>query len=279
MKMKRIAVYLVGLFTGAGIAVAVVSNAADSIIPFTFKDGQVISADTLNDLFASINSSAQGVSTESELNGSWTCSTYDPSPVGAKTQGTPNWNFTTDSVTGLQKLVNTWTFSNGGKNLSMTLTPLGGILGGGNNTNGCPGVTNFNYTANVVESTLMLSSTTGCIGGNGYILPIVKASPYKFRVVVDKTVISCVAVNQPPAIPTNLVATSAGGGVSISWTDNGGSPTGFSVLKKVNGAYVEIGTTSGTSYTDTAGAVGALYRVKSTNANGSSLASIAVLAN
>ncbi|MBU3556423.1 hypothetical protein ICN18_02120 [Polynucleobacter sp. Ross1-W9] len=279
MKMKRIAVYLVGLFTGAGIAVAVVSNAADSIIPFTFKDGQVISADTLNDLVASINSSAQGVSTESELNGSWTCSTYDPSSASAKTAGMPNSNFNTDPVTGLQKLVNTWTFSNGGKNLSMNLIPLGGITGSGNNTGGCTGVTNFTYAANVVESTLMLSSTTGCTGGNGYILPIIKASPYKFRVVVDKTVISCVAANQPPAIPTNLVATAGSGGVGISWTDNGGSPTGFSILKKVSGAYTEIGTTSDTSYTDASGAVGALYRVKSTNANGSSLASIAVLAN
>jgi hypothetical protein len=278
MKIKRIAVYLVGLFTGAGIAVAVVSNAADSIIPFTFKDGQVISADTLNDLFASINSSTQGISSASELVGTWTCSTYDPTSAASKTPGMPNSNFSTDSATGLQKLVNTWTFTNGGKNLSMNLATLGGISAQTNNTGTCA-TTTFEYTTNVVESTLMLSGSTSCISSSGYILPIVKTSPYKFRVIVDKTVISCVAVNQPPAIPTNLVATSSSSGVSISWTDNGGSPTGFSILKKVNGAYTEIGTTSGTSYTDTTGAVGALYRVKSTNANGSSLASIAVLAN
>jgi hypothetical protein len=277
MKHKKIVMYLLGIFTGGGVAIAVVSNANDSVIPYTFQDGQVISADTLNDLFTSINNATKGYVSESELNGSWSCQTYDPAPVGARTSGMPNMNFQIDSVTGLLKLSNTWTFSSNGTSLSMNLTPIGGVAA--NNTGACSGTSTFTYSAKVVESTLMLTPTTGCLGGTGSTLQINKISPYKFRAFLSPGVISCVAVNQPPAIPTDLSASASSSGVRLTWTDNGGSATGFSVLKKINGVYTEIGTSSTNSYTDSSGALGSLYRIKSTNANGSSLASIAAIAN
>ena len=277
MQRKKIMLYVLGLLTGGGVVVAVVSNANDSVIPYTFQDGQVISADTLNDLFSSINNSTKGYVSESELNGSWSCQTYDPSPIGSRTAGMPNMNFQTDSATGLLKLSNTWTFSSSGTNLSMNLAAVGGVSA--NNTGACSGITTFAYSTKLVESTLMLTPSTGCLGGSGSALQISKVSPYKFRAFLSPAVISCVAANQPPAIPTGLSASVSSSGVRLTWTDNGGSPTSFSVLKKVNGAYTEIGTSSTNSYTDSSGAIGSLYRIKSTNANGSSLASIAAIAN
>lgn len=286
MKMKRIAVYLVGLFTGAGIAVGVVSNAADSAIPYTFQDGQVISADTMNDLFSRLQNVVVGFSSESELNGAWTCTTYDADPTAvSKIASAPSdagaKNFSLDTSTGLYKLSQTWTFSNAGASLkTSTNTKFGGT--GANITGGCS-PTSIDYSAKIIQSTLLLSGSGGCTGASGQALQLIKNSPYEFHTVTGQTFISCVAVNQPPNIPSGLTATTGSGGVALKWTDaSNGSATGFTVLKKVSGAYTSIGTVnSGTSsFTDSSGAAGALYRVQANNSsNGlSSIPSMAAIA-
>ena len=288
MKMKRIAVYLVGLLTGAGIAVGVVSHATDSAIPYSLKDGQVISADTMNDLFSRLQNVVVGFSSESELNGAWTCTTYDPdstavSAVGSAPVGAGARNYSLDSATGLYKLVQTWTFTNGGASLRTTTnTNFGGA--NRNITGGCPSATSIDWSAKVIQSTLLLSGAGGgCAAGNGYALQLVKNSPYEFHTVYNPTFISCVDVNQPPNIPTALTAAVGSNGVALSWTDaSNGSATGFTVLKKVSGAYTTVGTVSSgtTSYTDSSGAAGALYRVQANNSsNGlNSLPSMAAMA-
>lgn len=62
---------------------------AQSLIPYTFKDGEVISADTLNDLFDSIRRVSEGFSSISQLEGTWNCTTYDLSGQ-TPTNGMPN---------------------------------------------------------------------------------------------------------------------------------------------------------------------------------------------
>lgn len=287
MKMKRIAVYLVGLFTGAGIAVGVVSHATDSAIPYTFQDGQVISADTMNDLFSRLQNVVVGFSSESELNGAWTCTTYDADStavgtISSSAVGSGARSFVLDSATGLYKLVQTWTFTNSGTSLNTTTNArFGGTSQ--NHTGGCSGTTSINYSAKVIQSTLLLTGVGGCTGGNGQALQLIKNSPYEFHTVSGQTFISCVAVNQPPNIPTGLTATAGSSGVALSWTDaSNGSATGFTVLKKVSGAYTSIGTLGSgtTSFTDSSGAAGAMYRVQANNSsNGlSSIPSMAAMA-
>ena len=288
MKMKRIAVYLVGLLTGAGIAVGVVSHATDSAIPYSFKDGQVISADTMNDLFSRLQNVVVGFSSESELNGAWTCTTYDADSGAANTinsapVGSGAKNFAVDNSSGLYAMTQTWTFSNSGKSLNTTNNSL---LGGAsaNITGGCPSASSVNYVAKVIQSTLLISGVSGsCAAGNGSALQLIKNSPYEFHSVWGKTFISCVAVNQPPNIPTGLAAAVSGSTVNLSWTDtSNGSATGFTVLKKVSGAYTSIGTVSAgtTSFADSSGAAGALYRVQANNSsNGlNSIPSMAAMA-
>jgi hypothetical protein len=291
MEMKRIAVYLVGLLTGAGIAVGVVSHATDSTIPYSFKDGQVISADTMNDLFARLQNVVVGFSSENELYGAWTCTTYDadstaltsinsaPSGAGAK-------NFTFDNATGLYSMTQTWTFGSNGSNGTILNTTNNTKFGGANAniTGACPSATSINYSAKVIQSTLLVSGLAGgCAAGNGQALQLQKNSPYQFHTVSGQTFISCVAVNQPPNIPTGLAAAVSGSGVNLSWTDaSNGSATGFTILKKVSGAYTSIGTVSSgtTSFTDSSGAAGALYRVQANNSsNGlNSIPSMAAMA-
>jgi len=266
-------IYSAGLLTGIGVAIATVSGAVESIIPYSFKDGDVISADTLNDLFARVKEGNQGFSSESELNGTWTCTTYDPAAASNNFQAA---SFATDPTTGLQTLVQTWTFGAVGKTLTIDQARLGGISN--NNTGVCNGQTSFSYSTRVVESALMATGNGACTNGTGFVSPITKVSPYKFRTVIDKTLVTCSVANQPPSIPSAVTATLSAGGVNISWTDNGGAPTSFTVYKKSSGAFSQIGTTTGTSYTDTSGSSGSLYRVASVNANGTSLKSSAAIA-
>jgi hypothetical protein len=271
--IKKIVIYSAGLLTGIGLAVATVSGAVESIIPYSFKDGDVISADTLNDLFARVKEGNQGFLSESELNGTWTCTTYDPAASSNNFQAA---SFSTDSTTGLQTLVQTWTFGTSGKALSIDQARLGGISN--NNTGVCTGQTSFSYSTRVVESALMATGNGACTNGTGFVSPITKVSPYKFRTVIDKTLVTCSLASQPPSIPSAITATVSSGGVDISWTDNGGSPTSFVVYKKSSGTFTQVGTTTGTSYTDSSGSSGSLYRVSSVNSNGTSLKSSAAIA-
>lgn len=277
MSRRRAVIFAAGAFSGVTlVAAALVGASNDSIIPYTFKDGQVISADTLNDLFDQIRQGTRGYSSEAELNGTWNCKTYDPAPVGTRTNGMPNMNFQIDPDAGILSVSQTWTFSNNGRSLTMDKVKIGGSMA--NNTGVCQGATSFPYAVKLIESTLMLSGQNGCVGGDGSALAVTRVSPYKFRATTSNTVIVCTAAVQPPAPPSDLIATAGASGVSLRWTDNGGNPSGFSVLKKVNGVYSEIATPSGNTYTDTSGVAGDLYRVKSVNANGASLASTAALA-
>jgi len=263
------------MLTGLGIAIANLSGAVESIIPYQFKDGEVISADSLNDLFARIKDGNQGVLSESELDGVWTCNTYDPSAPSNNFQAA---SFSTDTATGLQTLQQTWNFSNSGRLLNVNLARLGGV--NNNNTGVCTGQTSFDYSARVVESTLMLTGSGTCTTGTGFIVPLTKVSPYKFRGNIASTLITCVANQVPPSIPSAITAAVTGSGVTISWTDNGGSPTGFIIYKKSNNSFSQIGTVSAgtTTFTDSSGSSGNLYRISSTNSAGTSLKSSAAIA-
>ena len=88
----------------------------------------------------------------------------------------------------------------------------------------------------------------------------------------------CNTENLPPAIPTDLIATTSGLSVILSWTDAGNDETGFKIMRKddLTGEYMEIVTTDAdiTNYADTVPTVGTYwYRVKTTNDNGDSLGS------
>jgi len=277
-KFKKLFLYSAGLLTGIGVALATVGGAVESIIPYSFKDGDVISADTLNDLFARVKEGNQGFSNESELmtgGGTWSCTTYDPAAAQNVFQAA---NFTTDPTTGLQKLDQQWSFTTNGQSLSMNQARLGGIQN--NSTGVCAGQTTFTYATRVVESALMATGNGTCTNGTGIIAPVTKVPPYKFRVIIEKSLVTCTAVEQPPAIPSAVSAAISGDGVTVSWTDNGGNQTNFIVYKKSNGTYSEIGRTNAatTTYTDSSGAAGNLYRVSSTRSAGTSLKSSAAIA-
>jgi hypothetical protein len=276
-KTKKAALYFMGVISGIGVVAASISGASDSTVPYEFKDGQVISADTLNDLFGRIKMANEGFASASDLAGTWSCTTYDLSGQ-SPTNGMPNTQFALNTDLNLQTITQTWTFSSNGQTLSMDKLQLGGIAD--NNNGGCAGQSAFSYKVSIIAPYLALTGNQGCTNGNGYVLAVKRTSPYKFVAPLKQTVITCTAVNQPPNPPSDLTAQLGAGSATLNWTDNGGGTASFSVLKKVNGAYTEIGTTNSSTvtYTDATGAAGDMYRIKSVNSNGASLASTAALA-
>lgn len=274
---KSILIYAAGIVTGAGALAVGGGFAVDSSVPYTFEDGQVISADVMNDLFAKLKNTSVGFENVSELNGVWNCNQYDVG--GSPTPGFPSSNFVLNGTTGVFEGNNTWTFATaaGATTLTTTQYLVGAATSSQNNTGTCAantGNTSYDYSVTLAEGYLLLGKKTmlaGCVT-TATALQIQKVSPYKFKYPTRDGFGICVKSAQPPAIPTGL---SIAGG-TLTWTDSSTDETAFAVMKKsTGGSWTEIATVSAnvTTYTDSASASGDKYRVKSRSANGDSLGS------
>lgn len=278
MKIKKTAIiYAAGIFTGVGVLAVGGSFAVDSSVPYTFEDGQVISADVMNDLFAKIKNTSVGFEAVTELNGAWSCNQYDVG--GAPTNGFPSNNFTLNATTGVYEGANTWTFATTGNSTILTTTNylVGGYLDTQNNTGTCAsntGNTSYDYSVTLAEGYLLLGKKTmaaGCVT-TPKALQIQKVSSYKFKYPTSSGFGICTKSNQPPAIPSGL---SISGG-TLTWTDNSSDETAFAIMKKASGGtWTEIGTAAAnaTTYTDSSSSAGDKYRVKARSVNGDSLGS------
>ena len=278
-KFKKSLIYAAGVFSGIGIAAAALSGATDSLIPYTFKDGDVISADSLNDMFDSLRRVSEGYSNIGQLEGTWNCKTYDLTGT-SPTNGMPNTQFSVDNTIDLYTLDQSWIFSNGGKTLTVDKALLGGM--NANNTNGCGSGTSVptaTYKAAMFGPFLGLAGVSpGCATGTPLVLDIRRLTPYKFISPVGSSVVSCEMSAHAPASPQGLAASLSSGGVSLTWTANSDSPSGYKVLKKSNGIYVELAAPTSNSYVDTTGVSGDMYRIAAFNTQGNSVLSSAVLA-
>ena len=75
-RRSKVVFFVSGVIVGiAGLAASVLT-AVDSTVPITFKAGDVISADVLNDILARVNNVTDGFGTADELDGSWQCTEY-----------------------------------------------------------------------------------------------------------------------------------------------------------------------------------------------------------
>lgn len=278
MNRKELLIYTAGIISGVGALATGGIFAVDSAIPYTFEDGQVISADVLNDLFSKIKNTSVGFESVSELSGSWSCIQYDVSG-SAGASGFPSTNFTQNPTTGVYEGNNTWTFATTGANTTLATTNylVGAMLSSQNNTGTCAsntGNTVYDYSVTLAEGYLLLGKKTllaGCVT-TPTALQIQKVSPYKFKYPTSSGFGICTKQNQPPAIPTGLGVN----GGTLSWTDNSNDETAFVVYKKPQGgSWTEIGTSSAnsTTYTDSSSSSGDKYRVKARSNNGDSLGS------
>lgn len=117
------------LITALTLALLSSASFAQIQIPL-LKDGQVISADTFNDIFEAINRGS-GIANATDLAGTWSCKTDDFSGQ-TPTTGMPNENFVLDATTGYYSATNTWVINATGSSAETDLYQLGGIAN--NNT-------------------------------------------------------------------------------------------------------------------------------------------------
>ena len=252
------------------------SFAKDYETPHTFKPGDVISADMMNEILSYIKNSKSVLETN-DLVGTWTC---DAIAVGGicdpDQKGVDGWEIGGESL--YRKLSDaTITFSNDGDGTFSLVTSSPDPFV-------CSNAGQHSSVYVVTADTIFYSYTV--LGGGPWTGAYRLRKTNKTRVLFNyeiggsynPRILICDKQNLPPDHPTDLSATTAGLTVSLSWTDNSSNETGFKILRKdtLKGSYSQIGSASAnaTSYSDTVSAAGKYwYRVKATNAYGDSLGS------
>jgi hypothetical protein len=235
-------------------------------IPVTFSEGDVLSASVLNSLMDRINDTQKGFSSNSELVGTWTCTSYT-----VRNDCDASWS-THSSV--LKKITQNVVISTNGSILdfSAATTNVGDCTGLG------PGRKSLN--ADVIGANIALSNT-----GSGLLntAKITKLSPSTFNLdyavnVTGDTFAQCTKTLEAPAPADALTATVSGTSVALAWTDQSTDETGFKVQYKTSakGTWTTATTTAAnaTSYSITGLTAGTYWiRVVAKNANGDSMSS------
>lgn len=254
---------------------------AQTAIPL-LKDGQVVSADTFNDIFQALAGSS--FKDQRALNSEWECTTEELTST-TPTANQLNAVFTLDATTGVYKATNTWSITNDGKDLTVTRFALGGMGAGINYTGACPGETSFSYSIKLLAGgeyvafkgadLCTIPNTSGIVG------PLRKLSTNSFMIPFPSNIVTCVDKTPVPDPANDLTATAGLSGVSLTWAAPSGgliAPSSYKILRKDNGSFTSIGTSTSTSYSDTTGKTGNIYRIVSSHANGDGLASSAAKA-
>jgi len=248
-----------------------------------FNDGDVVSAQVLNDIIDRIELTLKAINTD-EMVGTWTatwrtCVNGGPGNCSSLNVGS-GWN---TAVDGLYKTrTDTWVISDDGDgtySVSMDKCFLG-ASGGAYYNDPC-------VSRLAVDSGILL---LGTISGNGVSFDsdhsdfynIKRVSSSRFSIwklgqgsnsfvsfTLDKN-------NLPPEAPTNLTLSIASSAIAQSWTAVSGA-TSYEIYRKTSdtGTFSSIGTSTNTSFTDNNVSSGSnyWYRIFAINSNGTSTGS------
>ena len=266
--MKRSALFLViGIVIGVAFVVA-----EDFQTPHTFKAGDVISADVLNEVFDRIKESERAISS-ADLLGTWTLTACTRYFTGVAVDAA--WEADPDQLTWtMEGGIITFTDDGDGTYSLSTSSPSPFWL------ETTPALNSTPFT--VVNDCLIFKEQSHGDGVQSYHVRF--AGPTRFILMNQAasnnqtSMIVCDKQHIPPPIPTKLSATADGLTVTLSWTDTAADETGFKIMRRdtLTGQYAEVGTAAAdaTTYEDTLTTAGTYwYRVRATNANGDSLGS------
>ena len=263
------------------IGMSSISFGADYKTPHTFKPGDIISADMMNELFGYIQA-AERTLTTADLVGTWKCDGI----------ANPIW---ADHLP--EDLAPGWVKGQDGLTLNISNVTLQ-IIDDGDGTYSYSTSDHFFSCATYMTTSgpILVKNRSMFLGlprtddMKLYQLMFNRSGEGQFSIVkpfggVISHILACgncSKQNVPPDKPTNLSVTTSGLTVSLSWTDNSTDETGFKVVRKdhLTGTYAEVATTSANtnSYSDTVPEAGKYwYRVNATNGNGDSLGSNVVM--
>jgi hypothetical protein len=228
-------------------------------IPVTFGEGDVISASVMNSVLKRVNDTQRGFTSNSEIVGTWACTTYS-------VRGGCDAGFVA-TAGGVQtaKTQNIVFSCNGNTCTATAATFFPGSCNAG-------GTTSQNYELN------------GNVMASGWgIHDIKKVNPSKFVWQINSSLpqqeyVVCEKASQPPAPADALTATVSGTSVALAWTDTSTNETGFKVQYKTSarGSWTTATTTAAnaTSYTVSGLTAGTYwFRVVATSVDGDAMSS------
>lgn len=238
-------------------------------IPVTFAEGDVISASVMNNLLKRINDTQRGFSSNSELIGTWSCTSYS-----VRTDCTADW--VTHSPI-LKKITQNVVISANGSILRFAAATT--------NPADCnsSGTATKTLSADVVGGNIALVHTSGMTDT----AIITKLSPSKFNlsyaVHAHDNFSSCTKTVDTPVPADGLTVTVSGTNAALSWTDQSSDETGFKVQYKasVRGDWVTVATATEntTAYSVSSLSAGKYwFRVVAFNGNGDAMSSSEVQA-
>ena len=247
-------------------------------IPVTFAEGDVVSASVMNSLMTRINDVQRGFGSNSELIGTWSCTSYS-----VRNDCTASW---TTHSTLLKKITQNVEITANSNILSFSAA----TTNVGDCTNA--GAGRKTLDADIVGANIALSNTTSSLFTTA---KITKLNPTAFSLdyavnVAGDTFATCTKTTDVPAPADALTATVSGTttlangtSVALTWTDQSTDETGFKVQYKTSakGSWTTATTTAAnaTSYTLSSLTAGTYWiRVVAKNGNGDAMSSSEVQA-
>ena len=264
MKILQNTKYICYGVVGA-VALVPLAIKATETIPLTFNEGDVISAEVINNLLRRVNDVQRGFQTSVELDGSWNCTTSSRIQNDDARCLADGLLFKKSGVMNFDSAAGTWSYSG---------------LGGNDGPQSCgsfPSRGSYEVRAN----RLILQTS---VPDRVLIYPLTRANPDLFRWDgANVSIIECKKTSTPPIPVNNLTATASGNTVALTWVDQSTDEIGFKVQRKITaiGAWTDINTTGANtiSFTESGLSAGIYwYRVLATNVNGDSISSSEVQA-
>ena len=275
-KIKYIAIGAIAMT----VAIPVIIKATDAV-PITFSQGDILSAEVLNNIFTRINQATSPL-TADDLLGTWTIVQYmpyngQPGNGSCRINSSCTITGTTDSADQLTRYrTGTATFSQNGSTYSFTTTGIAALAVG-------TGTYSENGSYAVIAETVVFKEgvqQSFFVGSKksatSVVLKDMQPGSNSFNLIM------MAKQSQPPTPPTTLSATVTGTAVTLTWVDQSTDETGFKVQTKtaVSGTWTLVGSATAAgvqTLTATASAGKNWYRVLATNANGDSITSNEIL--
>ena len=199
---------------------------AEQTISLTFKDGDVISANVMNQIFGRINNVVTGFTSPVELDGGWNCATYEAlnptlplSPNCAAVAGTTLIQTKTGLLT-FTATNKTWTYSGAGTpDACVSFLLLN------------PSPSSGSY--DVLSNHIYLNGPSAIGPGTFTIVgQLKKVSPTQFTMTGFPSTTGATECSQNLPVPSaanNLSGSVTGTSVALSWVDQDANETGFRI--------------------------------------------------
>ena len=247
-----------------------------------FKEGDILSAETFNQIFDTIERINRKI-TDNDLFGTWTCNAMKMSSGGQADLpiGWINKDDLAHEISGVQvNFTQTIQGTTTGVNAITTSTPNPFFLGSPIQDEALNG--NYLLKNNRIVIKSQGYDYAGPIGYSRGSYSVEFLSPTRLLLSDDDESITCDVALEVPATPTAPTALNEKTSIGLSWSDTSDNETGFKIYRKPGGTeeFTLLATLTDNSYsdTDTTEGVEYSYYVVSYNDNGESAKSKVVTA-